>query len=611
MNKLLLTLSMFVAISSNAIASSFSKLCEVNAEWKNNSDGKQIAATFNSAGNLSFNDWIKNHLMLVERTLRQRSVENLNASQRHNRLQLLDELNGYWHTGVFPVNDYLAYNNPVFIDRNGTHCAVGYLMQQSGADNLAMQIDADNKFVYVKEIKTKGVAEWATKNGFTIDELAWIQPGYPPTFTTASLENGLNGNVKTMVVDQSTQTLYAGGSFTSSVTGASCNGIAAYISGIVGWSWVGLGAGVNGTVNTLMVHNDKLYVGGQFTMAGSVSASNIAMYDLSTGQWQPMGTLDSTVNTIAVYNNEIYAGGRFTGFVSKWNGSQWQSITAGFIYGSEARTLEVWNNQLLIGGSFELLTGALRRNVATYDGSMMGISGFGTVTPVNDFQVFHDTIYAACDVINGNDTCALARFTNFDWNVIVKPVNQIANYFDGTSIQNLMVADDRLFCAGNFNCGSGMIYGSGIMEFQMDYATNQPLCIPLFIADSTVNTLVNYNNILTFGGDFVYSMAQSLNHTAQLLNIINAVPERSKTLMNIMSIFPNPAHDKISIKLSEMPNQDCFIKIFDQTGRLISTEKIKYLSFTMDMSGNSSGVYMVKIVNQREVTLDSSKVVLR
>jgi hypothetical protein len=81
--------------------------------------------------------------------------------------------------------------------------------------------------------------------------------------------------------------------------------------------------------------------------------------------------------------------------------------------------------------------------------------------------------------------------------------------------------------------------------------------------------------------------------------------------MNIMSIFPNPAHDKISIKLSEMPNQDCFIKIFDQTGRLISTEKIKYLSFTMDMSGNSSGVYMVKIVNQREVTLDSSKVVLR
>jgi 16S rRNA (cytosine1402-N4)-methyltransferase len=60
-------------------------------------------------------------------------------------------------------------------------------MQQSGCEELSRKIDKHEKFAYVKEIKAEGLAEWAKTNGFTVDELAWIQPAYPPNFVLADL----------------------------------------------------------------------------------------------------------------------------------------------------------------------------------------------------------------------------------------------------------------------------------------------------------------------------------------------------------------------------------------------------------------------------------------
>ena len=57
------------------------------------------------------------------------------------------------------------------------------------------------------------------------------------------------------------------------------------------------------------------------------------------------------------------------------------------IYGKGVRTLEVFNNELIVGGDFELPTGALRKNACKYDGTQLLTIGFGTPTPVNDFEI--------------------------------------------------------------------------------------------------------------------------------------------------------------------------------------------------------------------------------
>ena len=579
-------------------ASNLNSFIKINSEWENNIDGQKFSETFIAKQTMSSNDWIVAHLMLVERTLRQRPVDHLNSSQQLNRIKLLNTLNEYWHTKKFPINTYLPITSPVFIDSTGTHCAVGFLMQQSGAELLARKIDAGNKFVYVKDIKTNGVAVWAYENGFSIEELAWIQPGYPPTLPINDMAGGLNGSVKVLAIDPATQLYYAGGNFTASTKGAVCNGIAVYLSGIAGWDWIGLGNGVNGTVNALMFFNDKLYVGGEFTMAGTAQAGNIAIYDPLTQQWQSMGNLDSTVNSLTVYNNEIYAGGRFSGMVSKWTGSQWQDITSGFIYDGEVRTLEAWDNILLIGGNFELLTGALRKNVATFDGIQMGTSGFGTITPVNDFEVFHDTMYAACDVIAGGDTCALARFIDPDWEVILTPFGSISDYFYGNSILQLSVAENRLFGVGNFSCASNLTYGNGLMEINFDSLSGQIQCSPLVLLDSTVNTMVTNNNVITIGGEFIVDIVDTLNHVGQLENVLTKIDDAVQVRNMSLTIYPNPSRDLVNIQLNGYPfSKPVNVIILDQAGRLIISKQISQAIFSLDLSRSGAGVYTIRVLD--------------
>ena len=600
MKKNLLLILLFAALSSAANESIIHHLLEVNTEWKNQSDAQQHALTCDAVNNTTFDDWIATHLMLVEQTLRQRSTEQLSHQQTANRYALLNELNSYWHSRAFPVNDYLSYKNPVFIDRTGNHCAVGFLMKQSGASALAQEINSKQKFAFIKDITIDGVADWASTNGFTLDELAWIQPGYPVAYTVSSLEGGLNGTVNCMVTSSSNPAIYAGGSFTSSTKGASCNGIAMYISGIAGMDWLGLGTGVNGTVNSILIHNDALYVGGEFTMAGSVPANNIAIFDLLTYQWMSIGSLDAEVTSLAIYNNEIYAGGKFTGYISKWNGSQWQDVSQGFIYGEGVRTLEVWDNLLLIGGKFELATGALRRHVATFDGTQMGSSGFGTVTPVNDFEVFRDTLYAACDFVDGTDTCAIARLVNYDWEIAIKPFQSMMDYFDGISIKQLMAEDNQLFCAGEFAAFSGMIYGSNLMKID-NVLNGQWNLSPLLLTDNRINTIAPLDNTICFGGSFIAAGNDTLNHIGVFSNSLLGIDVPRLNTPDLFEVYPNPASNYFRIHLKEFAaGKDLWLKICDVTGREVWQEKILNPLMPVDII-TAKGIYLVQLMENEKL----------
>lgn len=574
------------------------KLSVVNSEWKKQTDVQSVLQT-NISGNKTFNDWIAAHLMLVEKTLRARDVSQLSPSQKQNRFKLLDELNGYWKAGVFPVNDYLPYKNPVFIDRKGTHCAVGYLMMQSGHDALAQKIDANEKFAYVHEIKTAGVAAWASEHGFTIDELAWIQPGYLPSVVSHDLDGGLNGTVNAITADTVLQIVYVGGSFSQSISGVTCSNIAAWISGFAGWDWVALDNGVNGTVYALLLHNNKLYVGGEFTTAGSVAAKNVAVYDIAQGQWQAIGSLDSTVRAFAVYNNEIYAGGNFTGFVSKWNGNAWQDVTQGFLYGEGARTLEVWNNELVIGGNFELATGALRRHVATYNGTYMGMLGMGTLTPVNDFEFFDGKLFAACD---SAAVCALATFDGTDWNVHLKDTVLLGLYFTGERVTSLAVEDTTLFVGGHFDCevGGGIsTLGNNLMAYQ----PNGYYGVYTYI-DSGINAVCKTRDNIFYGGHFTTNLAggitqaRVLNHIANIgVNMSDYTSIAPINNEEIFSVFPNPASDFIRIEMSD-DREVKQLQLCDVAGRIILSEEKISSSKNISVSNLPAGIYFVRALTK-------------
>ena len=134
--------------------------------------------------------------------------------------------------------------------------------------------------------------------------------------------------------------LYVGGVFTKA------GGIAA--TNIAKWngsSWIALGTGVSyelfdySGVYALGVSGSNLYVGGGFTRAGGIAAANIAKWNGSS--WSALGLgIDGpafpAVYALAVSGSDLYAGGDFTAAgsvtansIAKWNGKSWSALGSG------------------------------------------------------------------------------------------------------------------------------------------------------------------------------------------------------------------------------------------------------------------------------------------
>jgi hypothetical protein len=139
--------------------------------------------------------------------------------------------------------------------------------------------------------------------------------------------------------------LYIGGYF-SSAGGVPANNVAKWNGS--GWSALGTGTGgttgVNsGTVYSMAVYNGELYVTGNIETAGGTAVNYVAKWNGTN--WSAVGTglSGGTVNpgwtvgyALIVANNELYVGGDFTtaggspaNRVAKWNGTSWSAVSTG------------------------------------------------------------------------------------------------------------------------------------------------------------------------------------------------------------------------------------------------------------------------------------------
>ena len=209
---------------------------------------------------------IQAHLSLVEKALRKRSTTHLSPQQSANRLKMLEELNFYHQNGQFPSNHYHKQRMPYFIDNFGIACAVGYLIIESGYADLANTVKEEMNNGYIAEIDKRfpQLQAWADEYGFTMPELAWIQPTYQPVSPAIVWDNlgtGTDLPVEVMYSKPKSNILYIGGPFTQA------DGVAS--EGIVQWDgydFIALGEeGLSGTVLAIAEWNGTLYAGGFLT----------------------------------------------------------------------------------------------------------------------------------------------------------------------------------------------------------------------------------------------------------------------------------------------------------------------------------------------------------
>jgi antitoxin component YwqK of YwqJK toxin-antitoxin module len=174
--KAIITSILLLGLAQQVSANSFFKqLCEFNPNWKKYEtrilDKEAIEFT-------SEVEYIQTHLTTVLSILRSNPTDHLNATQLNSRLHLIEVLNDYRLAGRFPLNYYRNERTPVFIDEHNTHCAVGFLIRETGYESLALDIAAANNYVWVKDITDARVIQWQKASGFTLEELKIIQGAY-------------------------------------------------------------------------------------------------------------------------------------------------------------------------------------------------------------------------------------------------------------------------------------------------------------------------------------------------------------------------------------------------------------------------------------------------
>jgi trimeric autotransporter adhesin len=250
--------------------------------------------------------------------------------------------------------------------------------------------------------------------------------------------------------------------------------------------------GLNGPVLAMTVFDDgsgrgpALYVGGDFTEAGGVSAMGIARWDGS--EWSTCGTgvsggPDPRVIALIVHDDgdgpALIAAGSFLAIdgvpansIARWNGASWSPLGVGTTNGVNDTVLALTSfddgggSKLYAGGTFTQAGGLPAGHVARWNGRAWEPLGDGatngTNEPVYALLAFDDgagaALYAGGEFTEagGNPALRIARWKGTRWSPIgditgaefVTWVSVLAAFDDGSGGGPALVAGGSFTAAG-------------------------------------------------------------------------------------------------------------------------------------------------------------------
>ncbi len=214
-----------------------------------------------------------------------------------------------------------------------------------------------------------------------------------------------------------------------------------------GQQWLKL-AGLDGFVDSVVVHQNKLYAAGRLKLGGK--DVNLAYWDGNLWTALPYRLNNDTYLLLASHENQLYLGGgkivvdsQAYGIVARWDGSTWYSALEqmqGIVFGYLSRS-----DGLYLHGVFVI--DGQPRGVLRLTDTQLDVVGAGLYGWVSDLKEFNDQLY-----ISGQFTSTLqpsiknvATWNGTAWNSIG---NGISN-----PTHNLAMVDGELYAlskVGNF-----------------------------------------------------------------------------------------------------------------------------------------------------------------
>ncbi len=384
-----------------------------------------------------------------------------------------------------------------------------------------------------------------------------------------ALGMGLDGPVSDMVVDEEAGYLYVTGVFTTAYNG---NGTFWTVNGIARWNlnllkWEPLGNGLGGTPNighALSIGPDnKIYVGGEFTQAGGLTANYIAAWDGNSWSNLGIGLNDPVYDLNLSPDGKLYVGGHFNlaggvqaRSIAIWDGTNWSPLSEPqpLTDNSEVFTLAVdGQNNLFVSGHLYLIGQIYSKNIAMWDGSQWNDLGTGLNSICYKIAIDqqNNRVYVGGKFtdVNGSNLNSLLRIAYWDGN-------------NWNGLQNgLGSPDDISYCSAIFIAPSGEVYAGGYF--------------------------------FTAGGHPAYYIAKWTPQTVST--------SETQTSTWKLELSPQPASDRLHVQIDKS-NESVQLLVFDLQGQKLQEYSMPQNStnFDLPLNGLNPGMYVLQVVTSTE-----------
>ena len=412
--------------------------------------------------------------------------------------------------------------------------------------------------------------------------VAVIAYQFTPAQSWMQVSSGTDAPVNALMVYNNE--LIIGGDFTSP------------FKGIAKWdtsNFIPFGLGVDTSVNCFDTLNGNLYAGGNFAIMDTVVANNVAMWNGFS--WSALGSgTNGPVYCMEFYQGELYVGGKFTLAggspavnIAKWNGSTWSAVGNGLsnnnnFCSERVSALMVYGNALYAGGCFT----SEGNNIAKWDGNAWSALGTGTDAPVDALQSFNNYLYVGGGFTNVNSSlCQYLAKWNGNWTNANTNINMSPTAFK--------IIGNKLFAAGfgfpnssffKLNGNTWNVVASGIPSAAFSPAHG-------------IYTIDFFSHHLYLGGLFKLANNEYGDHLIYTSDTFLGVEDEESE--NAFSLFPNPSSGNFTLNIVKEVYAERRLEIMNALGEKVYAAPIPHERTSFDVQGLTKGIYLVRIISAK------------